>query len=388
MKKDGKLVLIIPIAAAVLVMVFFAVSGHITKNNDLSSPTAKTTVADVDGNMETKASSTVNLLAVGNNIVDSAVIEAGKTEDSFDFTPMYSKLANTITKADIAVISQPSVFSNENHGGYPLYSTPVQMAEALSKTGFDIYASASDHILDQGTASVSAHIDTVEKNNGVAIGVNKNENNSIIYYKKNAITFAMLNYSLSSGSTSLPKESEYILNLFSKERITADIKEARKNADAVIVYAYWSNTATDEVTYFQQEYAKLFADLKVDVVIGYAPNVQSVEKIESKDKKHSTLVFYSLGNFISHQIDAQELIGGIADIKFTKTDDKVEISKAKLIPVVTYYNKDENGAYSFEVMKLKAYTKDMSESSVQSFSTPAEYQAMIEKIVSKEYLGN
>lgn len=387
MNKANRLQLIIPAVLAVLIVVIFAVSGHITKTNDEKSPTA-TTLVQVKGEDETaEGNTTVTLTAVGSNIIDGAIIEACATEDKYDFTGIYAKLAPEIQKADIATINQISVFSKDEPSGYPIYSSPLQLADACANAGFDIFTCANDHILDKGTAAIAEHIEYIESKNAISIGVNTSENNLITYYKKNGITFAMLNYSLSSGNTSLSDENSFYLNLFSKDRITSDVKEARKNADVVIAYAYWSNTTTDDITDYQQEYASLFANLKVDLVIGYAPAVQPVKEISSKDKKHKTLVFYSVGNFMSHQIDSEELLGGMARIKFSKRNGKTEISKAELVPLVTYYNKKENSKYTFEVLKLKDYTKEMASESVQSFPTPAEYEAYIEKIISKDYLS-
>lgn len=388
MSRINKLSAILPAVAAIVIIVVFAVSGHITKSNDEKSPTALTTVAEASAENNTEAEgSSVTLTAVGNNIIDAALIDACKTEGSYDFNSAYAKIAPEIGKADIASINQMSVFSKDEPSGYPLYSTPVQLADACINAGFDVFTCATDHILDKGTSAITDHIEYIESKNAVATGINSNENDLITYYKKNGITFAFLNYSFSSGSTSLSMDNEFYLNLFSKERITKDVKEAKKNADVIIAYTYWSNTATAEITEFQQKYAQLLADLKVDLVIGYAPSVLPVKELESKDKKHKTIVFYSLGNFMSHQIDSEELIGAMANIKFAKHGDKVEISKARLVPIVTYYDKTDDGQYIFEVMKLTDYTKEMATQSTQSFSTPAEYEAYIEKIVPADYLS-
>ena len=56
--------------------------------------------------------------------------------------------------------------------------------------------------------------------------------------------------------------------------------------------------AINEPYLFQKKYAKLFADLGVDVVVGEHPHViQPVTWMDGKDG-NKTLVIYSLGNFL------------------------------------------------------------------------------------------
>ncbi|MCB5484621.1 CapA family protein, partial [Blautia faecis] len=48
----------------------------------------------------------------------------------------------------------------------------------------------------------------------------------------------------------------------------ADVQKAKEQADVIIVSAHWGDENEAEVTAKQQEYAQLFADLGVDLVIG------------------------------------------------------------------------------------------------------------------------
>ncbi|MPN13981.1 hypothetical protein SDC9_161307 [bioreactor metagenome] len=91
----------------------------------------------------------------------------------------------------------------------------------------------------------------------------------------------------------------------------------------------------------------------VDIIVGSHPHVvQPIELINSYNNDNSTLVMYSLGNFISNQ--RKELMGSpytedglIVNIEITKDTNKNKtfVSKADCIP--TWVNKYQNSGKNF-----------------------------------------
>ncbi|MCB5607937.1 CapA family protein, partial [[Ruminococcus] gnavus] len=92
--------------------------------------------------------------------------------------------------------------------------------------------------------------------------------------EKNGIKFALLSYtqSLNEYNTNpykLLKQTAYAVPLLEDTAaIKADVQKAKEQADVIIVSAHWGDENEAEVTAKQQEYAQLFADLGVDLVIG------------------------------------------------------------------------------------------------------------------------
>ena len=72
-------------------------------------------------------------------------------------------------------------------------------------------------------------------------------------------------------------------------------------------------------------------------------------------------VFYSLGNFISGQIEAPRLLGGMAKLTLTKADDgTVSVTECGVVPVVTHYSEQVNdGTYC--TYRLSEYTQELLE---------------------------
>ena len=87
MSKNKKFtpLIFIPIAVAVFVLIFLAVSGHLTKTEDIKKPTAETSISVVnDETTEPTSANTdgkVTLCAVGDNLIHNTLIDAGKQED-------------------------------------------------------------------------------------------------------------------------------------------------------------------------------------------------------------------------------------------------------------------------------------------------------------------
>lgn len=388
---------VIPVVAAVLVMVSLAVSGHITKKADEKNPTATTAVSVVneESTENTKPqNSKVTLMAVGDNLIHNTLIAAGEQEDgSLDYTSLYANIKPEIEKFDIAVIDQETILggSSFDYTGYPMFNSPWEIGEAAIDAGFDIFNCATNHTMDMGWQGIEKEIEFFSNHKDVVqLGVNADENSydQITYYEKNGITFAMLNYTYGTNGIPLPEDKPWCVNLLEKEKVTKDITEARKHADVVIVFPHWGTENSHDISDYQEEYTKLFSDLGVDIVIGCHPHViEPVKWVENKETGKKMLVYYSVGNFISHQIELDQLLGGMAQVTIEKHGEEIEISSAKLVPIVCHYNRGEDGKFKFNVYKLADYTNELAESHSQSGGTVEYYTELCKDVIDEEFLS-
>lgn len=388
-----------PVALALAVFIGLAVSGNITKNSDLESPTATTEVSVVNEEETTKGStevvnSKVTLIAVGDNLIHNTLIAAGEQEDgSLDYTSLYANIKPDIEKADIAVIDQETILGGDSfeYTGYPLFNSPWEIGDAAIDAGFDIFNCATNHTMDMGWAGIEKELEYFsDKKNVVALGINADEReyNTITYYEKNSITFALLNYTYGTNGISLPEDKPWCVNLLDEEKVTADIKEAREHADVVIVFPHWGTENSHEVSDYQREYTQLFSDLGVDIVIGCHPHVlQPVEWVTNETTGKKMIVYYSLGNFISHQIELDQLCGGMAQLTIEKHGDDIEISSAKLVPIVCHYNRGDNDKFEFDVYKLSDYTDELASTHSQSGGTVEYYTDLVNDVIDEEFIS-
>lgn len=383
---------LIPVILAVVVVSGFAISGHITKNLDGEMPTAQTT-AEATTEPSTTAMSKVTLVAVGDNLIHNTLIDAGEQENgSRNYTSFYENIKSEISSADIAVINQETMLGGSSfaYAGYPCFNTPWEVGDAAIDAGFDIFTCATNHSLDVGYAGIEQECKYFDSHPEVThVGTNDSEEdyNSVVYYEKNGIKFAILNYTYGTNGISIPESKPWCVNMMDKEKITADVNAAKQNSDVVIVFPHWGTENSTSVSDYQREYIKLFSELGVDIVIGTHPHVlQPVEWVENEQTGKKMLVYYSLGNFISHQTSLNQLCGGMAQITVEKRGEEISITSAKLTPVVCWY-KSSSGKFSFSVYKLSDYTEELGSSHAQNGATPGYFEKYAKEIVSEEFLN-
>lgn len=348
---------------------------------------------EVSSNTEEDTTS-VTLLAVGDNLIHIQVIESGKQRDgSYNYDHLYENLKDQISSADLAIINQETILGGNQfpYSGYPSFNSPTEIGDAIINAGFDIVLHATNHTMDMGLKGVMNTFKYWEEHPEITVlGINKTKEDSevIPIIEKNNIKIAMLNYTYGLNGYHVPDDMPYLVNMLDKQKLRSDIKKAKEQADFVIVFPHWGTEYVYEATNTQKNLTNFFYDLGVDLVIGTHPHVlEPVEWIKTEED-HTMLVYYSLGNFISYQREAPRLLGGIATITLTKDSSHTYISKADIIPIVTHY---ENGPadYNYGIFPLKEYTSEQAkEHGVKDLQKkgPFTYEKTLE--LAEEILGS
>ena len=183
------------------------------------------------------------------------------------------------------------------------------------------------------------------------------------------------------------EELKLVTGDYFEEKVTADVKKARENADCVIVFPHWGTENSHEINELQRKYVKIFSDNGVDIVIGTHPHVlQPVEWVTNETTGKKMLVYYSIGNFISHQVNLNQMCGGMAEITVERIDGEIKITSAKLAPVIDFYHNTGNG-YRFSVYRLSDYTDEIAGEQAKSGATVKYFTDLAKKIVSEEFLN-
>jgi poly-gamma-glutamate synthesis protein (capsule biosynthesis protein) len=149
------------------------------------------------------------------------------------------------------------------------------------------------------------------------------------------VKFAFLAYT-TYINTSAKTRNDYGVNIFSKELAAKQIAEAKSNgAQAIIVSMRWGTEYSSSVDEEQQADAKFLASQGVTLVLGHGPHVvQPVEELTGSNGS-KTVVWYSLGNFLNTQEEAEALFNGIAIIDFDTQSHK--ITKMQYLPIYMHY---------------------------------------------------
>lgn len=304
-----------------------------------------------------KKDSTIHLAAMGDMLAHDTIIANATIETGYNFSHYFNNIRTNYKDADIVFCNQEGLSSGEAYGisGYPIFNAPTQFASDLqSGAGCNFINLANNHMGDKGVVATSATLDVWASLKPIAIsGANKSaEDQAKVSYatikgiKVGFVAFADFNNNLSTPS--------YSINLYHDESLVRKlVGEARANADVVIVSMHWGVEDSNTVSADQQYEVNLLSSLGVDIVIGTGPHVlQKVETVTRPDGG-KMVVWYSLGNMLSSQLQTKELIGGIAKMNIEKTADKIIISNLSFTPTYMHYEWTASEAANGDLLARK-----------------------------------
>ncbi len=305
-------------------------------------------------------SKTVHFCAVGDNIIHSPIYRQAAADGGYDFSKPYSGIEDIISAADLAVINQETLICNDRYepSNYPLFNTPTALGDHMIDIGFDVFTLANNHCLDYGEEGLGHTLDYWEGKDVPFAGIYRKGDREYALGEYNGVTFSFLSYTEALNGFSLPRDSEFVIgNSNDLDQVTADIAEAKEHSDVCVVALHWGIEYSDVIPDSQRQYAKALSEAGADIIIGNHPHVmRGIEVIESE--KRDTLCAYSLGNFISAQNHAANMVSGILefDVTFTDRSEKTEISNIRLTPIVTHY---DYGYQNLRIVKLSDYTPEL-----------------------------
>ena len=361
------------------------------------SPSPSPTPAPTPTPEPTPVVETVRFSASGDNLIHEGLYNQARAraaDGGYDFTYAYENLRDFYAGFDVNWLNQETLVNDDYEpSGYPMFSTPGDITNALYDVGFRVFSTSNNHSYDKGAggiASSMAHWAAMPED-VVTVGFyDLATYDNYSYQTVNGITIGYLSYTESTNGLPTPEGSEYgIVYLSQTDVIEKQIADMRPNCDVLVVSCHWgvenSHTVTDE----QRSTAQWLADLGADLIIGTHPHVtQNAEWLQAADGTDA-FVAYSLGNFISAQDQPDNLIGVILDITMQKTTDPdgtvtVELLDPRLHPIVTQY---ESGFSDIRVYLFEDYTDELG-AAHGNFTLSRDYiQTVLNESIDAEFLA-
>ncbi len=315
---------------------------------------------------EEQEPNSLSLVMVGDNLLHMSLVSNAKTDSgSYNFDSLYAEMYDEFQTADLSVIVQETILGGETLGysGYPLFNSPQEVGDSLANAGFDIVLSATNHALDRGERGIQNTLDFWEKYPRIhVLGIHDSQEayEKINYVEKNGMKLALLNYTDSTNGIPLPKNKPYLVNVVNRENMERDLKIAEENSDFTVVFMHWGIEYQFVADKKQKDLAKFLTEHGADLIMGSHPHVVQPAEWISCENGNKSLVFYSLGNYVSRQKQAANLIGAMGKVVLS-TDEtgNVFIDSASVTPTVTHYNKNSRG---FRVYPLSRYTDELASS--------------------------
>jgi hypothetical protein len=230
-------------------------------------------------------------------VMDAAGAYAGY--EGFDFRPMLEPIEPWISTADLAICHLEGTLSPTNTGlaGFPRFTAPHEVAEALAGAGYDICSTAGNHAADRGWQGIVDTLDVLDAYGIGHDGTARTEDERLpSFHLVNGVRVAHMSYTY--GLNGLPRPERWAANLIDEEAIRADATWAREHgAEFVILSLHWGVEQHVPPTAAQEALARsLLEDSDVDLILGtHAHVIQPIDRIGDK------VVVYGMGNSLSNQ---------------------------------------------------------------------------------------
>lgn len=307
--------------------------------------------------------SRVTIMMVGDMLIHEGVWASGqKSDGTYNYDHFFTQLADEFSSADIAMVNQETVLGGVERGleGFPYFNSPQELGDAEVKAGVDVALSATNHSLDHGFDGITWTLDYWRQTHPEMLvpGISDSEDDvqRVCMLERNGINVAILNYAEFSNSIYLPEGKPWCLNMLRNADLEADVSRAREaGADLVIACPHWGTEYVYTPDSGQLRWAGHLVEAGVDAIIGTHPHVlEPVEVWEGPEGKQVP-IFWSLGNYVSWQIEKPRMLGGMAKLTAEKTSDGCRIASYSLTPLVTH--KALNA--SMGVYRLSDYTDEL-----------------------------
>ena len=375
----------------------------------MRAPETQETAADMSETVESAASSsgeppqptvtTLHVSATGDNLIhDGIYLQARQRAggNGYDFGLLYENVAYFYQNFDINWINQETLVTDElPPSSYPCFCTPGALAQEAYDIGFRVFSLSNNHSYDQGAEGIAAtrRFWASMPDDVVTTGLFAGESDysNIPIQEKDGVKIAYLAYTDSTNGIPTPQNAEANVIYTSQEDvIQMQIELAQTMADVVVVGVHWGTENSHVVNDAQRTLAQKIADWGADIIIGTHPHVvQTIEMLTSAKDGTQVPVAYSLGNFVSTQIQADNLIGILLTFDITKTtqpDGTVSscvIENVKAIPEVMHYDANFQNARAY---LFRDYTDELAASHGNGSMSRAYIQSVLEENIPAEYL--
>ena len=290
--------------------------------------------------------------------------EARDGEDyNFDFE--FEKVRPVFAQADLVVgnletmIFPDAPYRTEKYVAEQNFhcNAPIEFLDAIRKAGVDVLTNANNHDMDTGAVGIGETIDRLEKFGFIQTGTFKSDKKRYELIKVGGFKIAIVAFATEHNNKrcNLTKEGvEFLLNDYSREKAERIVNEARADgAELVFVCIHWGKENKTVQNREQEAIARELAELGYDCIIGSHPHVlQPFDLLEAADGREIP-VFYSMGNFVSHNVNNENARAAIACIDLVRERGRIRLH-CSYVPI---YTSEFVEGKKYVVIPIKAYPK-------------------------------
>lgn len=307
--------------------------------------------------------------------VRAAARAAGDGEPGW--AALFADVADVFEGTDFGFVNMETpVAPAHSHGTKPfLFDAPVDLPQALKASGIKIVSFANNHVMDQGWAGFVESREHLKEIGLLFAGTSDNAATAWqpVITEANGIKVGWLGMTRwLNGGRNPDKDDQPHVNFFpypgeaggatgaDEATVLAAVKAARAQCDLLVISVHWGVEYATAPRPEDVDIAHKMLEAGATVIVGAHPHVlQPIETYKTQDGR-DTVIFYSLGNFLSNQsrsyVDGlnpdsngdprDEMIGLFAAVKrdYGPAGVRVELGHVGMLPVWEENNRNAMAA--------------------------------------------
>jgi poly-gamma-glutamate synthesis protein (capsule biosynthesis protein) len=248
----------------------------------------------------------------------AAAAAAGDPSNSQGWGALFSDVRDVFQKADFGFVNlETPVAPEHSRGSKPfLFDAPVALLDGLKASGIKIVSFANNHVMDQGWAGFAETRDHLREEPLLFAGSGDTAQRTWqpVITEANGIKVGWLGMTRwLNGNRNPDKEDQPRVNFFpypgeangapgaDEAQVLEAVKAARAQCDLLVVSIHWGIEYATAPRPDDVETAHKIIEAGASVIVGHHPHVlQPIETYRAQDGRN-TVIFYSLGNFLSNQ---------------------------------------------------------------------------------------
>jgi poly-gamma-glutamate synthesis protein (capsule biosynthesis protein) len=248
--------------------------------------------------------------------VRAAAAAAG--DGAAGWSALFSDVSDVFEKADFGFVNlETPVAPAHSRGSKPfMFDAPVALLDGLKANGIKIISFANNHVMDQGWAGFTETREHLRDEGLLFAGSGDTAGQTWqpVIVQANGIKVGWLGMTRwLNGNHNPDKDDQPHVNFFpypgesggapgmDEAGVLEAIKQARAKCDLLVVSIHWGIEYAPAPRPEDVETAHKMLEAGASVIVGHHPHVlQPVETYKTQDGR-DTVIFYSLGNFLSNQ---------------------------------------------------------------------------------------
>jgi len=248
----------------------------------------------------------------------AAAAAAGDPTNSQGWGALLSDVSDVFKRADFGFVNlETPVAPAHSHGSKPfMFDAPVALLDGLKASGVKIVSFANNHVMDQGWPGFTETREHLREEGLLFAGSGDTVQQQWqpVFTEANGIKVGWLGMTRwLNGNRNPDKDDQPHVNFFpylgeaggapgaDEAQVLAAVKAARAECDFLVVSIHWGIEYAPTPRPEDVDVAHKMLEAGASVIVGHHPHVlQQVETYKTQDGRN-TVIFYSLGNFLSNQ---------------------------------------------------------------------------------------